>query len=573
VKFKEDTKKFIFVNLARLVLSIVIFTITAFHYKGDLIFYTAIPIFFSLVWFFVYHFGIINPDEKPNLEYIPIFIDILMITFWVYLAGGINTFFVAGFFYATAIASLNTRIHQGLFSAIFSCFMFLAFTLLIYYEVLLPKTIFGYHYEIIFVEIIVANIINIAGNFAVYFSIHGLVIRNEKLLTESDHAKKKAEDANRMKNEILANMSHEIRTPMNAILGITNALIEDTKDFETKESLGILKFSADQLLVILNDILDLSKIEEGKIDLEEIDFSLKKLMDNIVLLNSGKAKEKKIYLQYEFDSSIPNYIVGDPTRLAQILNNLINNAIKFTEKGGVLVKIILLKKTLSNISIHFLIKDSGLGVPLDKQKSIFEKFTQASTETTRKFGGTGLGLSIVKKLIQLMDSDIGLKSELGLGSEFYFMLNFKVSEKESTNSKIPALNTDSKDLEQHCILLVDDNEINIKVAMKFLKKWKAEVIVANNGEAAIEVYQKEFSKIDIVLMDLQMPIMDGYEASQKIIEFQKDKNLQAPIIALTADAMKEVEEKIKKIGIVDLITKPFKPDDLYLKIKRNLLKL
>jgi CheY-like chemotaxis protein len=172
-----------------------------------------------------------------------------------------------------------------------------------------------------------------------------------------------------------------------------------------------------------------------------------------------------------------------------------------------------------------------------------------------------------------MNSDIGLKSELGLGSEFYFLLNFKVSEKEATNSKILALASDSKDLEQRCILLVDDNEINIKVAMKFLKKWKADILVASNGQDAISVYEKDFSKIDIILMDLQMPIMDGYEASSKIIEFQKEKNLSAPIIALTADAMKEVEEKIKKIGIVDLITKPFKPDDLYSKIKRNLLKL
>lgn len=573
MKFKEETKKFVFVNLARLILSIVIFTLSAQHFEGDLIFYTSLPILFSLLWFYVYHFGIIDPDAKPNLEYIPIFIDVIMITFWVYLAGGINTFFVAGFFYATAIASLNTRIKQGLFSAIFSCFMFLVFTLLIYFEVLVPKTIFGYQYEIIFAEIIVANIINIAGNFAVYFTIHGLVLRNEKLLSESDQAKKKAEDANRMKNEILANMSHEIRTPMNAILGITNALIEDTKDSDVIESLGVLKFSADQLLVILNDILDMSKIEEGKINLEEIDFNLKKLMDNIVLLNFAKAREKNIHLNYEFDESIPKYVKGDPTRLAQILNNLISNAIKFTEKGGVLIKIVRLKNTATIQSIHFLVKDTGLGVPLDKQKTIFEKFTQASTETTRKFGGTGLGLSIVKRLVQLMGSDIGIKSELGLGSEFYFLLNFKVSEKEATNSKIFALASDSKDLEQHCILLVDDNEINIKVAMKFLKKWKAEVLVASNGQEAISVYQKYFSKIDIILMDLQMPIMDGYEASSKIIEFQKEKNLSAPIIALTADAMKEVEEKIKKIGIVDLITKPFKPDDLFLKIKRNLLKL
>ncbi len=565
MKFKTETKKFIPTNVSRIILGIFL-AIFSFHKNFlDLFYFALMCNFFSTLWFIIYHFNIIDPTKYPKIEFFPTFVDVLMISYMVASTGGPDSFAIAAYFYMTAVCSLNTKINQGLFSVVLSIISLITISIVMYFDLFSRTSFTGFIYEKNLFIYLLSNTINILFNISIYFTIHSLIKKNEELYLKSQGEKQKAEKANQLKNEILANMSHEIRTPMNAILGITNHLIDEEKNSSSLESLNILKFSADQLLVIINDILDLSKIDEGKVVFEKIDFSLKTLIGNIIKLNLSKAIDKQIQLNFEFDESIPKKIIGDPTRLAQILNNLISNSIKFTEKGEVKLKIVQLKNTTEFTNIHFLIKDSGIGIPEDKFEFIFEKFNQASTETTRKFGGTGLGLSIVKKLIQLMGSDIGVKSKLNEGSEFYFLINFPISKNHDTEPKLTKLNLLEKNLFGLKILLVDDNEINIKIAKKFLDKWNTKIITATNGKEAIEIYLKNNDYFDLILMDLQMPIMDGYEASKTILEYQKSSK-KIPIFALTADAMLDTKEKVKSIGIQDLITKPFKPDDLFAKL-------
>lgn len=565
MNFNSETKKYIPINLSRIVLGIVLAFFSFENNIFDLFYYSLACNFFSIIWFFLYHFNIIDINKYPKIEFFPTFIDVLIISYMVISSGGPNSFAIAAYFYMTAVCSLNTKINQGLFSLIVSIFSLIIISIAMYFDFLTRRTFTGFEYEKNLFIYIISNTINIVFNFSIYFTIHSLIKKNEDLYIKSIEEKNKAEKANKLKNEILANMSHEIRTPMNAILGMTNHLIEEEKNLSSLESLNIIKFSADQLLVIINDILDLSKIDEGKVSFEKIDFSLKNLIENIIKLNLSKAIDKKIQLNFEYDSSIPLKIIGDPTRLAQILNNLISNAIKFTEIGEVKLKIIQLKNTSEFTNIHFLIKDSGIGIPEDKLEFIFEKFNQASTETTRKFGGTGLGLSIVKKLIQLMGSDVGVKSKLSEGSEFYFLLNFPISKNFTTEPSIKSLEIEEKNLNGLKILLVDDNEINIKIAKKFLDKWNTNIDTALNGKEAIEKFLEKKDFYDLILMDLQMPIMDGYEASKQILEYQKSSK-KIPIFALTADAMFDTKEKVKSIGIEDLITKPFKPEELFEKL-------
>jgi CheY-like chemotaxis protein len=391
------------------------------------------------------------------------------------------------------------------------------------------------------------------------------ISQNKKNELELIHAKLVAESSEKAKMLFLTNMSHEIRTPMNAIVGITDILLGDNIDIKFKDNLNIIKHSADNLLVIINDILDFSKIEAGKVELEHIEFDVIELLDNLVKTFLLKTSQRGIFFEINIDENLPHRLIGDPYRLNQILVNLINNAIKFTEKGGITFGVDILSMEDNAVQLAFKISDTGIGIAPSKIESIFESFTQESNVITRKYGGTGLGLTISKRLVGLHHGKIRVESELGVGSKFIIDLPFGISRKLYKFKKIVSSLKDLTDLK---ILVVEDNNMNQIVAKQILHKWNAYVDTVNNGVEAIEILSQK--SYDVILMDLQMPLMDGYEAT-KIIRDKNSKvlNHQVPIIALTADAFPEIKRKALECGMNDFISKPFKQDDLFVKLTKH----
>ena len=396
--------------------------------------------------------------------------------------------------------------------------------------------------------------------------LHEQITKAKELESQLIEAKEIAERAALTKSQFLSTMSHEIRTPMNAVIGFTHLLLQLDPRPEQMEYLRLLKFSAENLLVLINDILDFSKIEAGKVEFEEADFSIKDLVSNIRLALLQKAAEKNIQLRLLIDHDLPDVVKGDPVRLGQILTNLISNAVKFTKEGKVTIVASLHRKTNDYTLIDFEVSDTGIGIAPDKLGTIFESFSQATSATTRKYGGTGLGLTITKKLLELMDSEIKVKSELGKGSVFYFTLKIK-------NSAVPFINSNINNNQQHIevkslkgvkILIAEDNQINVILAKQYMKLWDVDCDVAENGEIALTLVQT--NDYDIVLMDLQMPEMDGYQTTIAIRNLPDQKFKDLPIIALTASAMLDIKDRAFVVGMNDYVSKPFNPDDLYKKI-------
>lgn len=390
-------------------------------------------------------------------------------------------------------------------------------------------------------------------------------IHKEEELIE---AKRQAEHASMAKAQFLSTMSHEIRTPLNAVIGISHLLLQDDPRPEQLENLHALRFSGENLLALINDILDFSKIEAGKIEFEEVDFSLSQLLKGIQHSLAFKAEEKGVTLRISQNEAIPETLTGDPTRLSQIMNNLVSNAIKFTQQGSVEVRVKIASQEEGKVKLTFEVEDSGIGIPEEKQSHIFDSFSQASSDTTRHYGGTGLGLAITKKLLELQGSQIQLNSREGEGSLFYFDLEFKVSNQRIEDKSVFVQgNEPFHSLEGYKVLLVEDNKMNVIVARQFLNKWKLAFEHAENGQEAVDrVIGGE--QYDLILMDLQMPVLDGYEASLHIRKVFPT----LPIIALTASAMLEIQERVYKVGMNDFVTKPFNPRELYHKIVKQLPK-
>ena len=386
-------------------------------------------------------------------------------------------------------------------------------------------------------------------------------------ITELIKTKEAAEEASRLKAEFLSTMSHEIRTPLNAVIGMTHLLKDEKLSMSQLQYLNTLNLSANNLLSLINDILDFNKIEAQKITIEHNEFELKTLVKNATRSLVLKAEEKGLELITEIDSNIPNHLIGDPTRINQILINLLSNAIKFTEKGKVTMRVSQSSSTPTKSSLLFEVIDSGIGISKENQSIIFDQFTQANNETTRLYGGTGLGLSITKRLLQLMHSDIHLKSELGKGSCFYFSLNLEISKSLTMIKQLPGnIKQPSSpfSFNQKFILIVEDNEINAFLVSKFIQKWGMDFKIVENGKKAVEEVEK--NNFDLILMDLQMPEMNGFEATSIIRSLSDQQKSETPIVALTAQAQADIKSRVFQSGFNDFIPKPFDPESLYDKI-------
>ncbi len=379
--------------------------------------------------------------------------------------------------------------------------------------------------------------------------------------------KKDAEEllrAQKAKEQFLANMSHEIRTPINGIAGMANLLFEATSEQDRFQYLNAIKHSTENLKVIINDILDLSVIESGKLKFETIGFNIKYQLGAVVDTFIYQSKERGINLGYSISPEVDHVLLGDPVRLNQILINLISNALKFTHIGEIRIDVELDRKEGSEYWVKFDVSDTGVGIPEEKVDKIFDSFTQADESVTRRYGGTGLGLSIVKQLVELQNGSITVQSRENQGTRFIFTIPYQFgSEKDLIHprGRSSTIQAGSHSFAGLKVLLVEDNDINRLYALNILKKWDCTVDQAENGYTALEKLKAH--EYDIILMDVQMPIMDGYEATKSIRKTFPVSKREIPIIALTANAIKGDNEKCIELGMNDYLPKPFQPEDLY----------
>lgn len=380
-------------------------------------------------------------------------------------------------------------------------------------------------------------------------------------------AKEVAEKASMAKEQFLSTMSHEVRTPMNAVIGMTNILLEDHPLEHQLDHLRSLKYSAQGLMSLLNDVLDISKIEAGKLSVLSYPMNLQEVVQAVWHTHKHIAQKKGIELRLNMDSGIPENLLGDSVRISQVLTNLTSNAVKFTHEGYVNITLEKIDETVDSVSVLFSVSDTGIGIPLDKQQEIFEEFTQANHLKTREYGGTGLGLTISQKLVNLFNSEIMLESEPGKGSNFFFTITFA---KDGDTTEILPKDRDEEEGvmkdggQPYRILVVEDNEINSYIALRYLNEWGFETELAENGQMALDVLSNQ--TFDLILMDIEMPVMDGYNATKAIRQLEDSEKRSIPIIALTATAVVEVQKKILDQGMNDYIIKPFNPSVLKEKI-------
>ncbi len=400
------------------------------------------------------------------------------------------------------------------------------------------------------------------SHYYFYGALYGTIKEKNKL---SEDLAKTAKD----KTNFLSTMSHELRTPLNSVIGMTNILIRKSENQKELKNLEILKFSAESLLNLINNILDFNKIDSNNIKLETIPFNIHQLFESIKSILDIKAKEKHLNFNLEIDKSIVEQnVLGDPTRLGQIILNFLDNAIKFTKTGSVQLKAKTISLDNKTLTVAFSITDTGIGISQEKQQIIFEPFKQAAQNISRKFGGTGLGLAIAKHLIELSGGEIKLKSELNKGTSFNFNLSFPI-----TNDEFHGFNYSFDKIAKHesrdwKILLAEDNEINALILRQIIADWEMNLTVAKNGQDAVDLLIN--GHYDLILMDIHMPVMNGIEATKKIRNLTDPIKSQIKIIILTASVTEEIRKELSDMQIDEFIGKPFNQNDLYTKIVRQL---
>ena len=389
--------------------------------------------------------------------------------------------------------------------------------------------------------------------------------QQQRMIAALNESEKHNKEAAKIKEQFLANMSHEIRTPMNAILGFTSLLKKTNLDSQQLQYVEYIYSSGENLLTIINDILDLSKIEAGMMSIEDTPFSLNGLVSSVEVMFKDKARNKGLQFEVNLHPNIHDTLSGDAVRLTQILINLISNAIKFTDKGFVRVDVQATKQTDDEVELQFSIRDSGVGIAPEKRKAIFDRFQQADAETSRRFGGTGLGLSIVKQLIDLQGGIIQVHSELKKGSEFIVRLSYKPILGEEPFMAL-GQEDEKPAIENLRVLIAEDNQMNQQLIRHLMNQWRVDYVMATNGREAIDIIKNE--DVSLVLMDIQMPEMDGYTATQII---RNDLKKNVPIVAMTAHAMPGEKERCLSYGMNDYISKPVKENELYSILKQYAL--
>ena len=388
------------------------------------------------------------------------------------------------------------------------------------------------------------------------------ITRHKKTQQKLTVAIKEAQQAKQLQEQFLANMSHEIRTPMNGIKGMTDLLLQTPLSDKQQEMAGMIKRSVNNLLVIINDILDFSKIKAGKLRIEKIDLSIKEVVNNVTSLLVHQITMKGLRLYIQISPDVPDRLTGDPYRLSQILTNLLGNAIKFTNEGHIQIEIGVQESSADQVIVSFTVTDTGIGIAAESLPYIFDSFSQAGQDISRRYGGTGLGLTITKQLLRLQGGNISVKSTPGKGSVFHFYLPFGYSNNQASQLLLNVAIDNSRLLAGKRFLVAEDNEINQKLIDYVLKNAGANVTLASNGSEAIDFVQKN-EVFDLIIMDLQMPEMDGYAATRFI---RNNLHLQTPIIAMTATAMKDEQWQCLESGMNDYMTKPFEFDELYRRI-------
>jgi signal transduction histidine kinase/DNA-binding response OmpR family regulator len=395
--------------------------------------------------------------------------------------------------------------------------------------------------------------------------IIGYLLRNLRLIQAVQKQRMEIEKAANIKEQFLANMSHEIRTPINSVIGFTNLLQKTEMDQKQSTFVNMIQSAGENLLTIVNDILDISKIEAGMLHFDKSPFSITEVCYHAETLLYQKANDKKLNVTTHIDPSVPEVVMGDKERLIQILTNLTSNAIKFTERGGVTISVTTTEKTDNSVSILFSVKDSGIGISSDKLGTIFQRFEQAEADTTRKYGGTGLGLSIVKSLVEMQGGSISVRSAEGVGSEFFVNLTYEIKDNVMVDyltsynkNTVPVINNKNNQLMGVKILAAEDNKMNQMLLRMLFEQWNMNIDIAENGDIAVEKLKKE--KYAMVLMDIQMPVMDGFTATRKIRNELKEN---IPIIAMTANVLPGEKDKCFEVGMTGYISKPINESELY----------
>jgi len=415
--------------------------------------------------------------------------------------------------------------------------------------------------QMLWISVINSVIVNSEGEVDKYIEVIIDITSKKKVELELISAKEQALQLNRAKDMFISVMSHEIRTPLNAVIGMSHLLLDEDPLESQKENLSVLKFSAENLMRLINDVLDFTKIETGNVQLEKASVNLGELVQSVTNSLQYRANEKDIYIKQSVDPDIPQMVIADSARLIQILLNLVSNSVKFTEKGGVTIDLKVLEQNIDTVRIRFAVIDTGIGIAPDKQGTIFESFKQAELDTTRKYGGTGLGLAISKRLVELHDSRINVDSVLGQGSTFWFTITFKKADSQAINTSKMDMGLDMN------VLVVDDNQINRILVNKVLKKWGTTVDFAENGQEAVDKIAAN-QNYDVVLMDVHMPVMGGLEATEILRAKNETYFQQLPILALTASMLSNEVNQMIEAGMNDFILKPFEPKTLYDKLSK-----